>query len=99
MKSSKTENRTEKDEDNRANSNHVAENRRQDPRNGCAVQAHGMATFVGGKVDEDCITCPLHQSRYELETGEVCDWSPFPMLPAYGKLVGSMRKEETASSP
>ncbi len=47
----------------------------------------------GGKVDEGCITCPLHQSRYELETGDVREWSPFPLFPAYGKLVGSMRKK------
>ena len=60
---------------------------------GALCKHMGWPLSWGGKVDEDCITCPLHQSRYELETGEVCDWSPFPMLPAYGRLVGSMRKK------
>ena len=53
----------------------------------------GWPLAWGGKVEEECITCPLHQSQYELETGEVLEWSPFPLLPAYGRLVGSMRKK------
>ncbi|MEC8548824.1 MAG: Rieske (2Fe-2S) protein [Candidatus Thermoplasmatota archaeon] len=60
---------------------------------GALCKHMGWPLSCGGKVDEDCITCPLHQSRYELETGEVREWSPFPLLPAYGRLVGSMRKK------
>jgi nitrite reductase/ring-hydroxylating ferredoxin subunit len=46
----------------------------------------------GGKVKDDCITCPLHQSKYDLKNGEVKEWSPFPLLPIYGRLLGSLRK-------
>jgi nitrite reductase/ring-hydroxylating ferredoxin subunit len=60
---------------------------------GALCKHMGWPLSWGGKVEEDCITCPLHQSRYELETGEVREWSPFPLLPAYGRLVGSMRKK------
>ena len=46
----------------------------------------------GGKVKDDCITCPLHQSKYDLKNGEVKEWSPFPLLPIYGRLLGTLRK-------
>ncbi|MBR18878.1 MAG: hypothetical protein CMA64_01820 [Euryarchaeota archaeon] len=60
---------------------------------GALCKHMGWPLAWGGKVEEECITCPLHQSQYELETGEVREWSPFPLLPAYGRLVGSMRKK------
>ena len=46
----------------------------------------------GGKVKDDCITCPLHQSKYDLKNGDVKEWSPFPLLPIYGRLLASLRK-------
>lgn len=47
----------------------------------------------GGKIEGDCITCPLHQSKYDICSGDVKEWSPFPRLPMYGKILASMRKE------
>lgn len=46
----------------------------------------------GGKINDDCITCPLHQTRYSLEEGEVKEWSPFPLFPLYGRMLGSLRR-------
>ena len=47
----------------------------------------------GGKVEDGCITCPLHKTKYDLENGQVKEWSPFPLFPLYGKIVGKMRKQ------
>ena len=47
----------------------------------------------GGKIEGDCITCPLHQSKYDICSGDVNEWSPFPRLAMYGKILASMRKE------
>jgi len=46
----------------------------------------------GGKIKDGCITCPLHQSRYDLDSGEVRDWSPFPLFPPYGRFLASLRR-------
>jgi len=46
----------------------------------------------GGKVKDGCITCPLHQSKYDLKNGEVKEWSPFPLFPLYGRLLASLRR-------
>ena len=42
----------------------------------------------GGKVKDDCITCPLHQTTHNIETGELIDFNPeeinlnkFPKIP------------------
>ena len=48
----------------------------------------------GAKVEDGCVRCPLHQTTHELATGELKEWSPFPLLPAYGKLVGKMVKQK-----
>ena len=48
----------------------------------------------GGKIKDGCIRCPLHQTTHDIETGELKEWSPFPLLPAYGKLVGKMSKKK-----
>ena len=45
---------------------------------------------LGGKIVDDCITCPLHQTQHRLDDGELVDWAPFPLFPPYGKLVGKM---------
>ena len=47
----------------------------------------------GGKIEGDCITCPLHQSKYDICSGDVKDWSPFPILPMYGRMLAKLRKE------
>ena len=57
------------------------------------MQAHGIATGLGRKDRGDCITCPLHQSKYDICSGDVKEWSPFPILPMYGRMLAKMRKE------
>ena len=48
----------------------------------------------GGKIKDGCIRCPLHQTTHDIETGELKEWSPFPLFPAYGTLVGKMSKKK-----
>ena len=48
----------------------------------------------GAKVQDGCVRCPLHQTPDNLDDGSVVEWSPFPLLPAYGKLVGAMSKKK-----
>ena len=48
----------------------------------------------GGKIKDGCIRCPLHQTTHDIETGELKEWSPFPLFPAYGRLVGKMSKKK-----
>jgi nitrite reductase/ring-hydroxylating ferredoxin subunit len=48
----------------------------------------------GAKVKDDCIRCPLHQTTHKITDGELVEWSPFPLFPAYGKLVGKMSKQK-----
>ena len=49
---------------------------------------------LGGKVKDGCITCPLHQTRHRLDDGCLEEWSPFPLFPPYGNLVGKMSKKK-----
>ena len=48
----------------------------------------------GAKVEDDCIRCPLHQTTHKISDGELVEWSPFPLFPPYGKLVGKMSKQK-----
>ena len=48
----------------------------------------------GAKVKDDCIRCPLHQTTHKIDDGSLVDWSPFPLFPPYGKLVGKMSKQK-----
>ena len=48
----------------------------------------------GAKVEDDCVRCPLHQTTHNLNDGSLVEWSPFPLFPAYGKLVGAMSKKK-----
>ncbi|MGY8670837.1 MAG: Rieske (2Fe-2S) protein [Candidatus Poseidoniales archaeon] len=48
----------------------------------------------GGKVKDGCIRCPLHQTTHKLDDGELVEWSPFPLFPPYGKLLGKMSKKK-----
>ena len=48
----------------------------------------------GAKVKDDCIRCPLHQTTHKIDTGELVEWSPFPLLPLYGKLVGKFSRKK-----
>lgn len=48
----------------------------------------------GAKVKDDCIRCPLHQTTHKITDGSLVEWSPFPLLPAYGKIVGKFSKQK-----
>ncbi len=48
----------------------------------------------GGKVKDGCIRCPLHQTTHKIDSGELIEWSPFPLFPPYGKLVGKLSKKK-----
>lgn len=48
----------------------------------------------GGKIKDDCIRCPLHQTTHKIDDGSLVEWSPFPLFPAYGKLVGKFSKQK-----
>lgn len=53
---------------------------------------HMGAPMKRGKITEDDeIVCPLHHSRFSLETGEVKAWSPWP--PVVGKVLGAVKEE------
>jgi len=49
---------------------------------------------LGGKVEDGCIRCPLHQTTHKIDDGELVEWSPFPLFPPYGKLVGKFSKKK-----
>lgn len=59
-----------------------------------AVQAqcpHLKFPLRKGKITDDCaIVCPLHKSEFDLTTGDVKCWSPWP--PAIGPLLGKIVK-------
>ncbi|NES82707.1 MAG: Rieske (2Fe-2S) protein [Moorea sp. SIO2B7] len=47
-----------------------------------------------GKITEDCaIVCPFHRSAFDLKSGNVKEWSPFP--PVIGNFLGMVKKETT----
>jgi nitrite reductase/ring-hydroxylating ferredoxin subunit len=59
-----------------------------------AVQAqcpHLGMPLLKGKIDEQChLVCPFHKSEFNLETGAVECWSPWP--PVIGGLLGKLSK-------
>lgn len=49
-----------------------------------------------GKITEDgAIICPFHRSAFDLSSGNVKEWSPWP--PGIGKFVGMIAKEKALS--
>ena len=48
----------------------------------------------GAKVKDGCIRCPLHQTTHSLDEGSLVEWSPFPLFPPYGKLVGKFSRQK-----
>ena len=49
---------------------------------------------LGGKVENGCIRCPLHQTTHRLDDGGLVEWSPFPMFPPYGRIVGKLSRKK-----
>lgn len=59
-----------------------------------AVQAqcpHLKLPLEKGKINDNCeLVCPFHKSAFDLSTGAVKCWSPWP--PALGALLGKLSK-------
>lgn len=54
---------------------------------------HMGAPLVEGEVTEEgTIICPRHHSEFELSTGDVKAWSPWP--PGLGRVVGAISREK-----
>ena len=54
---------------------------------------HMKLPLKNGKLTDDGgITCPFHHSAFDLETGDVKEWSPWP--PLVGKVLGSLAREK-----
>lgn len=58
-----------------------------------AIQAkcpHLKLPLIKGKIENCAITCPFHKSKFDLQTGKVISWSPWPIV--IGKLLGKLSK-------
>lgn len=53
---------------------------------------HFKLPLTKGEVCDDTITCPWHKSAFDLTTGDVKDWSPWP--PVVGKVLGCMSRKK-----
>ena len=53
---------------------------------------HMRLPLKRGKVQAGTITCPWHHSAFDLETGDVKEWSPWP--PGVGKMLGALSREK-----
>ena len=53
---------------------------------------HMRLPLKGAKVEGATLTCPWHHSAFDLRTGDVKEWSPWP--PAVGKMLGALRREQ-----
>lgn len=54
---------------------------------------HLKLPLQGGKITEDnAIVCPWHHSAFDLQSGAVKDWSPWP--PGVGRVLGKISKEK-----
>jgi nitrite reductase/ring-hydroxylating ferredoxin subunit len=57
---------------------------------------HLKLPLKNGKITEDgAIVCPWHRSAFDLQTGDVKEWSPWP--PVMGKALGMISREKALS--
>ncbi|MGF1488573.1 MAG: Rieske (2Fe-2S) protein [Prochloraceae cyanobacterium] len=58
---------------------------------------HLKLSLKKGKITDDgAIVCPFHRSAFDLETGEVKNWTPWP--PVVGKAMAMMSQPKTLST-
>ncbi|HET91653.1 MAG TPA: Rieske (2Fe-2S) protein [Chloroflexi bacterium] len=55
----------------------------------------GASLARGELTGDNAIVCPRHRSAFDLETGDVKAWSPWP--PAFGRMLGAVRREQALS--
>ena len=54
---------------------------------------HLRLPLKGGKITDDCaIICPFHRSAFDLRTGDVKKWSPWP--PGVGRVLGAVTTQK-----
>ncbi len=53
---------------------------------------HMGGALERGKIHDHTITCPRHHSAFDLESGDVKEWSPWP--PAVGRMLGAVSREK-----
>ena len=53
---------------------------------------HMQLPLKRGKIKDETIVCPWHHSSFDLNTGEVKRWAPFP--PGVSKVLGALSKEK-----
>lgn len=53
---------------------------------------HMRFSLKGGRIVDGAIVCPFHHSAFDLETGNVKEWSPWP--PLVGPLMGNVVREK-----
>ncbi len=57
---------------------------------------HMRFPLESGQVTEDCgIVCPFHHSAFDLKTGDVKEWSPWP--PGIGAIAGAIVRKRALS--
>jgi nitrite reductase/ring-hydroxylating ferredoxin subunit len=57
---------------------------------------HLKLSLKKGKITEDgAIVCPWHRTAFDLGTGNVKEWTPWP--PVVGKVLGTISKEKALS--
>jgi len=67
------------------------------PRASSSSETTSTATDPDGDGCEECIVCPLHQTAFALESGEVRgEWCPYP--PVIGKIMGTVKPEAALST-
>lgn len=53
---------------------------------------HMGLPLKGGKIEDGAVVCPFHHSAFDLASGDVKAWSPWP--PLVGKALGSLAREK-----
>lgn len=53
---------------------------------------HMRLPLKGAKIHDHTLTCPWHHSAFDLESGDVMDWSPWP--PGVGRVLGTLSREK-----
>ena len=61
-----------------------------------SICPHMRGPLQKGQVTSDgAIVCPWHHSAFDLGSGDVKDWSPWP--PGVGKVLGMVKRENALS--